>query len=102
MNDPTGSEEYCRSTGKIRILRDNGTIMMPWINLALLLIARPCFSDDGHEMEEFLKREYSLSKPYQGSNTVNTVACPAIIYLHALTATLHIFDQICLCHLLPN
>ncbi|XP_067264499.1 lectin, mannose-binding 2-like a isoform X1 [Chanodichthys erythropterus] len=22
--------------------------------------------DDGHEMEEFLKREYSLSKPYQG------------------------------------
>ncbi|KAK1787918.1 hypothetical protein P4O66_016401 [Electrophorus voltai] len=25
-----------------------------------------CLSDDGHEMEEFLKREYSLSKPYQG------------------------------------
>lgn len=25
-----------------------------------------CFGDDDHEMEEFLKREYSLSKPYQG------------------------------------
>uniref|UniRef100_A0A8B9HK48 Lectin, mannose-binding 2-like a n=1 Tax=Astyanax mexicanus TaxID=7994 RepID=A0A8B9HK48_ASTMX len=24
-----------------------------------------CLSDDDHEMEEFLKREYSLSKPYQ-------------------------------------
>lgn len=25
-----------------------------------------CFAEDDHEMEEFLKREYSLSKPYQG------------------------------------
>ncbi|KAL2100417.1 hypothetical protein ACEWY4_004811 [Coilia grayii] len=40
--------------------------MKRWIHLTLLLFASPCFSDDGHEMEEFLKREYSLSKPYQG------------------------------------
>ncbi|XP_063066245.1 lectin, mannose-binding 2-like a [Engraulis encrasicolus] len=40
--------------------------MARWIHLALLLMASSCFSDDGHEMEEFLKREYSLSKPYQG------------------------------------
>ncbi|XP_036384937.1 lectin, mannose-binding 2-like a isoform X1 [Megalops cyprinoides] len=36
-----------------------------WIFLSLLLIASPCRSDDGHEMEEFLKREHSLTKPYQ-------------------------------------
>ncbi|KAF7688570.1 lectin, mannose-binding 2-like a [Silurus meridionalis] len=36
--------------------------------LCVIFIAslKPCLSDDGHEMEEFLKREYSLSKPYQG------------------------------------
>ncbi|KAK9973971.1 hypothetical protein ABG768_022084 [Culter alburnus] len=34
----------------------------------VILFAAFCFGlcDDGHEMEEFLKREYSLSKPYQG------------------------------------
>lgn len=32
----------------------------------LLLLVSRCFSDDDHEMEEFLKREFSLSKPYQG------------------------------------
>ncbi|XP_060718800.1 lectin, mannose-binding 2-like a [Tachysurus vachellii] len=43
---------------------------MATIMLALCVISiaslRSCLSDDGHEMEEFLKREYSLSKPYQG------------------------------------
>uniref|UniRef100_A0A3P9HEW0 Lectin, mannose-binding 2-like a n=1 Tax=Oryzias latipes TaxID=8090 RepID=A0A3P9HEW0_ORYLA len=32
----------------------------------LLFTVEKGFSDDDHEMEEFLKREYSLSKPYQG------------------------------------
>ncbi|XP_028273137.1 lectin, mannose-binding 2-like a isoform X2 [Parambassis ranga] len=31
-----------------------------------IFTARQCFADDDHEMEEFLKREFSLSKPYQG------------------------------------
>ncbi|XP_069028234.1 lectin, mannose-binding 2-like a [Embiotoca jacksoni] len=47
-----------------------GGKIMPFIlywNLAfLILTASRCFADDDHEMEEFLKREYSLSKPYQG------------------------------------
>ena len=66
--DPTG-EKQCRSTEGIRvgISRHYQTNMMRWIHFTLLLVASPCFSDDGHEMEEFLKREYSLSKPYQGS-----------------------------------
>ncbi|KAM9841664.1 lectin, mannose-binding 2-like a [Aulostomus maculatus] len=31
-----------------------------------------CFADDDHEMEEFLKREYSLSKPYQGVGSLGS------------------------------
>lgn len=39
-----------------------------WIFAFFLYTATPCLSDDDdHEMEEFLKREYSLSKPYQGN-----------------------------------
>uniref|UniRef100_A0A3B3D0L5 Lectin, mannose-binding 2-like a n=2 Tax=Oryzias melastigma TaxID=30732 RepID=A0A3B3D0L5_ORYME len=34
--------------------------------MLLLFTIDRCFSEDDHEMEEFLKREYSLSKPYQG------------------------------------
>ncbi|XP_023674471.1 lectin, mannose-binding 2-like a isoform X3 [Paramormyrops kingsleyae] len=44
----------------------NMTNKMHWIILLLLAISRKCWCEDGHEMEEFLKREYSLSKPYQG------------------------------------
>ncbi|XP_053474305.1 lectin, mannose-binding 2-like a isoform X2 [Ictalurus furcatus] len=38
------------------------------LTLCVIFVAslKSCLSDDGHEMEEFLKREYSLSKPYQG------------------------------------
>lgn len=67
---------------------------MATIMLALCVISiaslRSCLSDDGHEMEEFLKREYSLSKPYQGRKK-----CPVhamrpshfielLLYLHIL------------------
>ncbi|CAL9683461.1 unnamed protein product [Knipowitschia caucasica] len=31
-----------------------------------------CSSDDDHEMEEFLKREFSLSKPYQGVGSLGS------------------------------
>lgn len=37
-----------------------------WTLAFLIVIVSRCFADDDHEMEEFLKREYSLSKPYQG------------------------------------
>lgn len=37
----------------------------------LILTVNQCFAEDDHEMEEFLKREYSLSKPYQGIPAVS-------------------------------
>lgn len=40
-----------------------------WTLIVLIFTVSQCFSDDDHEMEEFLKREYSLSKPYQGNVT---------------------------------
>lgn len=45
-----------------------------WTFAFLILIAHPCFADDDHEMEEFLKREYSLSKPYQGKDTQASIS----------------------------
>lgn len=38
-----------------------------WTVAFLLFTLNRCFADDDHEMEEFLKREHSLSKPYQGT-----------------------------------
>ncbi|XP_032426639.1 lectin, mannose-binding 2-like a isoform X2 [Xiphophorus hellerii] len=38
----------------------------------LLLFVSLGFSDDDHEMEEFLKREFSLSKPYQGVGSLGS------------------------------
>ena len=41
-----------------------------WTYFVLIIVASSqsfANDDDDHEMEEFLKREYSLSKPYQGS-----------------------------------
>ncbi|XP_029572410.1 lectin, mannose-binding 2-like b isoform X1 [Salmo trutta] len=32
----------------------------------VLLLTCHCLADDGYEMDDFLKREYSLTKPYQG------------------------------------
>ncbi|XP_006789001.1 lectin, mannose-binding 2-like a isoform X1 [Neolamprologus brichardi] len=37
-----------------------------WTIAFLVVTLSRCFADDDHEMEEFLKREHSLSKPYQG------------------------------------
>lgn len=36
----------------------------------LLFMTSRCQGDDGYEMDEFLKREYSLTKPYQGKLVV--------------------------------
>lgn len=38
-----------------------------WTIAFLVFTLSRCFADDDHEMEEFLKREHSLSKPYQGT-----------------------------------
>ncbi|XP_013859133.1 lectin, mannose-binding 2-like a isoform X2 [Austrofundulus limnaeus] len=38
----------------------------------LFVTLNECFGDDDHEMEEFLKREYSLSKPYQGVGSLGS------------------------------
>lgn len=43
-----------------------------WTFVFLIFTATQCAADDDHEMEEFLKREYSLSKPYQGNATRST------------------------------
>uniref|UniRef100_A0A3B4A0A9 L-type lectin-like domain-containing protein n=1 Tax=Periophthalmus magnuspinnatus TaxID=409849 RepID=A0A3B4A0A9_9GOBI len=40
--------------------------------ILLFLHTSSCFSDDDHEMEEFLKREFSLSKPYQGVGSLGS------------------------------
>ncbi|KAG5840970.1 VIP36-like protein [Anguilla rostrata] len=37
-----------------------------WVFFFLFFTASQCWSDEGYEREEFLKREYSLMKPYQG------------------------------------
>lgn len=47
--------------------------MYLYCTLTLLFIhIGHCFSDDDHEMEEFLKREFSLSKPYQGVGSLGS------------------------------
>lgn len=40
-------------------------IMFSTSFLILFAFLSVSLCDDGHEMEEFLKREFSLSKPYQ-------------------------------------
>ncbi|KAM3600485.1 uncharacterized protein V6R79_024216 [Siganus canaliculatus] len=43
-----------------------------WIFAFLVFAASRCFADDDHEMEEFLKREFSLTKPYQGVGSLGS------------------------------
>ncbi|XP_060916671.1 lectin, mannose-binding 2-like a isoform X1 [Labrus mixtus] len=43
-----------------------------WTFTVLIFIASRCSADEDHEMEEFLKREYSLSKPYQGVGSLGS------------------------------
>lgn len=45
--------------------------------IILITTCRSFADDDNHEMEEFLKREHSLSKPYQGN--VSAIVPPFII-----------------------
>ncbi|TNN81161.1 VIP36-like protein [Liparis tanakae] len=43
-----------------------------WTFAFLVFAICRCSADDDHEMEEFLKREYSLSKPYQGVGSLGS------------------------------
>ncbi|XP_034047522.1 lectin, mannose-binding 2-like a [Thalassophryne amazonica] len=43
-----------------------------WAFIVLVITLGLCFGDDDDEMEEFLKREYSLSKPYQGVGSLGS------------------------------
>ncbi|KAK9532427.1 hypothetical protein VZT92_009809 [Zoarces viviparus] len=43
-----------------------------WTFAFLMFASSRCSADDDHEMEEFLKREYSLSKPYQGVGSLGS------------------------------
>lgn len=54
---------------KIAFMRKIMPLKPRWAFIFLVLTAGLCFADEDHEMEEFLKREYSLSKPYQGNAT---------------------------------
>lgn len=54
---------------KITFMRKIMPLNPRWAFVFFFLTASLCFADDDHEMEEFLKREYSLSKPYQGNAT---------------------------------
>ncbi|XP_036974066.1 lectin, mannose-binding 2-like a isoform X2 [Acanthopagrus latus] len=47
-------------------------IITHWTFIVLLFSANWCSADDDHEMEEFLKREHSLSKPYQGVGSLGS------------------------------
>ncbi|XP_064828188.1 VIP36-like protein isoform X3 [Oncorhynchus masou masou] len=48
-------------------LRQTMTLKTYWTFVIILITTCRSFADDdNHEMEEFLKREHSLSKPYQG------------------------------------
>uniref|UniRef100_A0A3Q1J5M2 L-type lectin-like domain-containing protein n=1 Tax=Anabas testudineus TaxID=64144 RepID=A0A3Q1J5M2_ANATE len=66
---------HCRESKLPFCLISRGRIMTfksYWIVAFLIFTVRLCFADDDHEMEEFLKREYSLSKPYQGVGSLGS------------------------------
>ncbi|XP_042250918.1 lectin, mannose-binding 2-like a isoform X1 [Thunnus maccoyii] len=56
----------CKSLSSLFSTRNTMPCKSYWTLAFLIVIVSRCFADDDHEMEEFLKREYSLSKPYQG------------------------------------
>uniref|UniRef100_A0A3B4X914 Lectin, mannose-binding 2-like a n=2 Tax=Seriola lalandi dorsalis TaxID=1841481 RepID=A0A3B4X914_SERLL len=69
MAAASSSSKHHRDSESPSSLISRGKIMpfkSHWTFAFLILTVSCCFADDDHEMEEFLKREYSLSKPYQG------------------------------------
>ncbi|MED6260028.1 VIP36-like protein [Ataeniobius toweri] len=68
------SSKLCCSESRLNVMfRWNRMIFKLYFMFTfLLLFVSLCFSDDDHEMEEFLKREFSLSKPYQGVGSLGS------------------------------
>lgn len=64
-----------------------------WIFVFLIVTASQCFADDDHELDEFLKREYSLSKPYQGNATVRNVLMEQARRASVDSSRNHVFDN---------
>lgn len=40
---------------------------LTYLFVVLFILTGQSLADDGYEMDDFLKREYSLTKPYQGN-----------------------------------
>ncbi|XP_073334311.1 lectin, mannose-binding 2-like a isoform X1 [Pagrus major] len=57
---------------KIPFRRKIMPFLTQWTFILFIFSASRCFADDDHEMEEFLKREHSLSKPYQGVGSLGS------------------------------
>uniref|UniRef100_A0A671YRK0 Lectin, mannose-binding 2-like a n=1 Tax=Sparus aurata TaxID=8175 RepID=A0A671YRK0_SPAAU len=66
-----GRNHYCRES-KMPFRRKIMPFITHWTFIVLLFSASLCSADDDHEMEEFLKREHSLSKPYQGVGSLGS------------------------------
>ncbi|XP_062340013.1 lectin, mannose-binding 2-like a isoform X2 [Osmerus eperlanus] len=63
------TSKFCREIRVLHLICVHQTMASKilWMLVLFSLALGQCFADDGHhEMEEFLKREHSLSKPYQG------------------------------------
>ncbi|KAM4532304.1 lectin, mannose-binding 2-like a isoform 2-T2 [Fundulus diaphanus] len=68
------SSKLCCSKSRLNVMSRWNTMpcKLYFIFTFLLLFVSLGFSDDDHEMEEFLKREFSLSKPYQGVGSLGS------------------------------
>ncbi|KAJ8260674.1 hypothetical protein COCON_G00163970 [Conger conger] len=63
----TTKQSATKSRRPLRSVTRNRTmaVNMYWVLISITIMTNACWGDDGHEMEEFLKREHSLTKPYQ-------------------------------------
>ena len=68
MAATTNQNLFGRNLSWVLYTRFNMDFKSYWTFVFIIVALSQSFAndDDHHEMEEFLKREYSLSKPYQG------------------------------------
>ncbi|XP_035996066.1 lectin, mannose-binding 2-like a isoform X2 [Fundulus heteroclitus] len=68
------SSRLCCSKSRLNVMSrwNRMPCKLYFIFTFLLLFVSLGVSDDDHEMEEFLKREFSLSKPYQGVGSLGS------------------------------
>uniref|UniRef100_A0A3B4Z5T4 Lectin, mannose binding 2 like n=1 Tax=Stegastes partitus TaxID=144197 RepID=A0A3B4Z5T4_9TELE len=74
MAATSGSNHYSDSKSPLRLIFTGKKMpfKLYWTFAFLIFTVNRCFADDDHEMEEFLKREFSLSKPYQGVGSLGS------------------------------